>query len=254
VRQAEKDMNSALRSVNLLAPLLLTLNDPGNPLMKLAVRLRDNPEQKDALLPLIADLLEGKNAAEPVTAYTDPVYKPEPFLAMPPVPLAAEADKPFIDRDPEGDDSRTKFAEHLQKTPEGIPAPKTGKDPGEIYVHTKALIVDEIFAMLGSANHNERSMWHDTEDMLAVRGFEQHHFPGALRKKLMETVLSGAAPEENSSGEQIFEHFSTHLKENAARYQYMKNNPKKEFIKDELQLSFVFPYIPKAAVGSGVFS
>ena len=116
-----------------------------------------------------------------------------------------------------------------------------------IYVHSKVFIVDEAFAMVGSANHNERSMWHDSEDMLAVRGENKGDFPKELRTALFNTVLSGNMPE-NDSPEKIFDHFERQ-RERAAGW--------KETGIDEggegTSIPLIHEYVPTSAVGTFIF-
>jgi phosphatidylserine/phosphatidylglycerophosphate/cardiolipin synthase-like enzyme len=102
--------------------------------------------------------------------------------------------------------------------------------------------VNSLFSLLGSANHNERSMWHDSEAMLAVAGYTPQDFPGKLQKELMHTVLSGHLPK-GDSGVRVYRHFLEHLKKNVEAYS-----------KGQTQPSLVFPYLPKAAVGIGPIS
>jgi hypothetical protein len=149
--------------------------------------------------------------------------------------------------DPLADNVWKAWDRNMPRTLAGVPVPPLtkdadGRDPGAIYVHSKVLIVDQAFAMVGSANHNERSMWHDTEDMIGARGFQTTHFPAELRKQLLATVLAGDMPKDDS-GEEIFKHFTVHLNNNAENY-----------IDNKQQESFVFPFIPEAAFGSFVLS
>jgi phosphatidylserine/phosphatidylglycerophosphate/cardiolipin synthase-like enzyme len=64
--------------------------------------------------------------------------------------------------------------------------------------------------MLGSANHNERSMWHDSEDALAFRNSERYNVVEDIQKELLSVVLSDDLPE-IFDGKSIYEHFLKHL-------------------------------------------
>jgi phosphatidylserine/phosphatidylglycerophosphate/cardiolipin synthase-like enzyme len=64
----------------------------------------------------------------------------------------------------------------------------------EIYIHSKLMIVDDLFITLGSANLNHRSMAVDSEINISVNAPEQAR---ALRKTIWEQLTSGL---ENASG------------------------------------------------------
>jgi hypothetical protein len=181
-RQAWTDAEKALDGVNKLLPQLTDPNAPDSRLGVLGRRLRDNPQDTAVLLAKIKALLAGK---EPVDENAPPV------------------DLKDWGRSEEDERKLQALLKELngklKTTPEGVVVPKTGKDKGNIYVHSKVIIVDGVFAMVGSANHNERSMWHDSEDMLAFAASERHSVPADLRKQLINTVLSGDMPENDEA-------------------------------------------------------
>jgi hypothetical protein len=122
--------------------------------------------------------------------------------------------------------------------------PTKDRDPAENGTkHGKVLIVDDAFCMIGSANHNERSMWHDTEDMLSVRETSRDTLLKNFRKKLMHTVLCGNMPDKTTSAEGIFKNFTDQLNKNVDAY-----------LRKETHESLIFPYIPGRSVGSGSLS
>jgi len=137
----------------------------------------------------------------------------------------------------------------------GKPAPARGpkRDPHEekyrdhIYVHSKVFIVDTAFAMVGSANHNERSMWHDSEDMLAVRSENTGDFPDELRTALFNTVLSGNMPE-NNSPKKIIDHFERQM-DRAARWKKTGTDEGKE----GTSIPLIHEYVPTSAIGTFIF-
>ena len=107
----------------------------------------------------------------------------------------------------------------------------------DIYIHSKVILIDHAFGMLGSANHNERSMVHDSEDMLAFRSSERYDLVGEMQKELMAIALSGDLPE-TFDGKIIFKHFAEHLDFNSDN----PNNPK----------SLVHRLVPRPGFGSVV--
>lgn len=101
------------------------------------------------------------------------------------------------------------------------------------------------FAMVGSANHNERSMWHDSEDMLVVRWVTKNDFPARLRSELINIALSGYGPEGEFADDPfaIFRCFTIQMTLNSAAFKSKKEAP-----------SLVFPYIPPRRPGSVLIS
>jgi phosphatidylserine/phosphatidylglycerophosphate/cardiolipin synthase-like enzyme len=226
-RQAQNTVDQALRGVNHLLVLLLTMEDAKNPLRGLAARLRDHPEQAAVILPLLVSLIADGPAPELLAKAFN--FLKTHVIGEPSGPLTAEAVEELKKR--------------LPKTPEQVPVPDTGQDPGNIYVHSKVLLVDDAFCMIGSANHNERSMWHDTEDMLSVRGTSRDPLLKNFRTELIRTVLCGNMPDETSSAKRIFKNFTIQLNKNVDAY-----------LRKETHESLVFPYIPGRSVGSIPFS
>lgn len=115
------------------------------------------------------------------------------------------------------------------------PNPRSGDPKRDIYIHSKVILFDQVFGMLGSANHNERSMLHDSEDMLAFRSSERHNIVGEIQKELMSVVLSGNLPEV-FDGETIYDKFKLQMKLNVNN----PNNPP----------SLVYPLVPAPGPGS----
>lgn len=88
---------------------------------------------------------------------------------------------------------------------------------GDIYVHSKAMIVDGVFGIVGSANLNERSMWHDTEVAISFRDSEQKGTTKQMLWDLMKIGLNGEMPEK-WSGQEIHKHIKDALKRNDEIY------------------------------------
>ena len=119
--------------------------------------------------------------------------------------------------------------------PKSNPNPKGGDPRKDIYIHSKVILIDQAFGMLGSANHNERSMEHDSEDMLAFRSSERYNLVGQMQKDLMGIVLNGNLPK-IFDAKTIFEKFKAQMKLNSDE----PNNP----------VSLVYPLEPAAGLGS----
>jgi phosphatidylserine/phosphatidylglycerophosphate/cardiolipin synthase-like enzyme len=66
------------------------------------------------------------------------------------------------------------------------------RSAGIIYVHSKALIVDDRAAIVSSANLNGRSMRWDTEAGVVIRS---RPVSAAIRRRMAETLLPANAPE-----------------------------------------------------------
>lgn len=60
---------------------------------------------------------------------------------------------------------------------------------GAIYVHSKVLIVDEVLAMIGSNNINERSMYHDSENAVMFGATDGQSMAAELRKQLFNIMV-----------------------------------------------------------------
>jgi hypothetical protein len=150
--------------------------------------------------------------------------------------------KPYEEKDPHLHAIYGMMTEQLKnKRP---PAPEPNKLPGHIYVHSKVLIVDEAFAIVGSANLNERSMWHDSEVALSFRADNQCSPPRDLQRSLFNIILKGKMPDE-WSGSDVYDHFKELLKENAAIY----NNGQ---LKSDLIVN-ILPFTPQER-NAGFFS
>ena len=91
---------------------------------------------------------------------------------------------------------------------------------GNIYVHSKVIIIDEAFAIVGSANLNERSMWHDSETAVGFAANERDSPPRELRKALMAVALNGDLPIE-WDGISVFKDFKEKVRKNDDEYKTM---------------------------------
>jgi phosphatidylserine/phosphatidylglycerophosphate/cardiolipin synthase-like enzyme len=116
--------------------------------------------------------------------------------------------------------------------------PKLRDPRKDIYIHSKVILFDLVFGMLGSANHNERSMWHDSEDALAFRNSERYNVVEDIQKELLSVVLSDDLPK-SLDGKAIYEHFLEHL-----NYNDTHSSPK----------SLVHTLKPVAATGAPLIS
>jgi phosphatidylserine/phosphatidylglycerophosphate/cardiolipin synthase-like enzyme len=95
------------------------------------------------------------------------------------------------------------------------PAKSTfGSLTGHIYVHSKLIIVDGNYAITGSANINERSMWHDSEVALGFRASAGASVPRDMLKTLCQEHFGMDPPE----GEEAFKEFSGELDDNSRIY------------------------------------
>ncbi|MDR2161508.1 MAG: phospholipase D-like domain-containing protein [Desulfovibrio sp.] len=97
------------------------------------------------------------------------------------------------------------------------PKPEPNDLPGHIYVHSKVMIVDEDFAIVGSANINERSMWHDSEVAMSFRADNQTSPPKDLQRTLFNIILKGNMPKD-WSGKGVYEHLEEILDDNEDVY------------------------------------
>ncbi|MDR2574339.1 MAG: hypothetical protein LBC94_08395 [Desulfovibrio sp.] len=89
--------------------------------------------------------------------------------------------------------------------------------PGHIYVHSKVMIIDEAFALVGSANLNERSMWHDSETALSFHGNNRASPAKDMQRALFNIILKGNMPDK-WTGQDVFKHFDNILKDNMKIY------------------------------------
>lgn len=112
-----------------------------------------------------------------------------------------------------------------------------GTPDGAIYVHTKIMTVDACTAIVGSANLNERSQWHDTENAVLFRSTEREDAADALRKKLLSNVLKSHLPNE-WDGKRIFQVFQDQA----------TKNEKARQAKQTLE-SHVLKFVPHAVSG-----
>ena len=58
----------------------------------------------------------------------------------------------------------------------------------EIYIHSKLMIIDDVFLTVGSANLNQRSMASDSEINIGVTGVE---YAATLREKVLACIRGG---------------------------------------------------------------
>jgi phosphatidylserine/phosphatidylglycerophosphate/cardiolipin synthase-like enzyme len=133
--------------------------------------------------------------------------------------FAGDRPRPFIEQDP--------YYQEIHKEMEGYwkqkkPASKRsrfGSLPGHIYVHSKLMIVDGTYAIIGSANINERSMWHDSEVALGFRASSEGSVPREMLKTLFQAHFNRDPPETKEA----FVDFSNKLIINDSIYN--KGNP-----------------------------
>uniref|UniRef100_UPI001FCCB8D7 phospholipase D-like domain-containing protein n=1 Tax=Paraburkholderia dilworthii TaxID=948106 RepID=UPI001FCCB8D7 len=59
----------------------------------------------------------------------------------------------------------------------------------EIYIHSKLMLIDDVFVTLGSANLNQRSMAVDSEINVAATG---HEWASGLRQRVFELHSGGS--------------------------------------------------------------
>ena len=84
----------------------------------------------------------------------------------------------------------------------------------EIYIHSKLMLIDDVFVTLGSANMNQRSMAVDSEINIAATGLEQ---VSTLRDRIF-SLLSGG--DIHGSGDwkalpQVFRNWNKNMTTNA---------------------------------------
>lgn len=128
---------------------------------------------------------------------------------------------PYVEMDPEirHIESMMKGYRNFKKS---IPPPKAKDMRGNIYIHSKVMIINDALAIVGSANLNERSMWHDSETAVAFAANERASPPRELRDKLMAVALNGKLSREEDGGK-IFEDFDEKVKFNDRLYGSLSN-------------------------------
>jgi phosphatidylserine/phosphatidylglycerophosphate/cardiolipin synthase-like enzyme len=168
------------------------------------------------------------------TGEEKPVAAPEDVLKPPVVPPPVDENDPVL-RKAASDKEK---AEAEQRSGESGTKVMKDKD-SRIYVHSKLLIVDQAYAMIGSANHNERSMWHDTEDMLGIRDFSTSGFISQMRQRQFSTVLGDNVPDKDAPAEEIYERFQDMAKKNQAA---LKNH-------HNMTNGFLLAFTPRARWG-----
>ena len=94
----------------------------------------------------------------------------------------------------------------------------------DIYVHSKIMIVDNAFYIIGSANINERSMLHDTEIAIGVRSCKDYPAAKNFRqelwgKSLKITMPAGLDfPKMEKDWEEVYEKWEKELKKNQRNF------------------------------------
>jgi len=125
----------------------------------------------------------------------------------------------------------------LQEKADANPRPVKGA----IYVHSKVIVVDEVLAMIGSNNINERSMWHDSENAVMFRATERESLPAELRSQLFEIMVGQSM--KGITPDKIFNLFKKRAADNA------------KILEQGGLEGHVVPYIPdEVAAGSSVLS
>jgi phospholipase D1/2 len=83
----------------------------------------------------------------------------------------------------------------------------------EIYIHSKLMIIDDVFLTVGSANLNQRSMSSDSEINIGVTGLE---YAGSLRQKVFSLHSGGDIPGTGDPAKlpQIFNNWTATMKSN----------------------------------------
>jgi len=92
----------------------------------------------------------------------------------------------------------------------------------EIYIHSKLMLIDDVFVTLGSANLNQRSMAVDSEINIAATGLEQ---VSTLRERIFKLHSGGDV---RGSGDRkelpdVFKSWDRHMKNNARARKNGKN-------------------------------
>jgi phosphatidylserine/phosphatidylglycerophosphate/cardiolipin synthase-like enzyme len=215
---AEKILAAVWKEASRLVSLLGTSDSPDNPLRRAAEKEADAGPA--AYLPLLFP----SGNSEPQA----PMRDEDPNAAA--VLRAARASISPVPR-----------KEDLEEQNEAQASGKSPPDLGAIYVHSKVMIVDEVFALVGSANHNERSMWHDSENAVMFRATERESMPAELRSQLFEIMVGKSM--KGSIPQMIFKLFLKLADDNA-----------KKLDQGGLE-GHVVAYIPEdVAVGSSVLS
>lgn len=84
------------------------------------------------------------------------------------------------------------------------------------YVHSKVLIIDGNYAMVGTNNMNERSVWSDSELAIQFTAMDTHSRPMELWKELWGGILQENP--EDWSKEEPYVHFKASLRVNDGHY------------------------------------
>jgi phospholipase D1/2 len=97
----------------------------------------------------------------------------------------------------------------------------------EIYIHSKLMLIDDVFVTLGSANLNQRSMSVDSEINIAATG---QVWAADLRKRVFELHSGGDIPGSGSWSEtpETFKAWTARMKDNLVRM--AKRQPLQGFI------------------------
>uniref|UniRef100_UPI00056A25F4 phospholipase D-like domain-containing protein n=1 Tax=Paraburkholderia dilworthii TaxID=948106 RepID=UPI00056A25F4 len=83
----------------------------------------------------------------------------------------------------------------------------------EIYIHSKLMLIDDVFVTLGSANLNQRSMAVDSEINVAATG---HEWASGLRQRVFELHSGGATSGTGDRARmpQVFRDWNTLMRSN----------------------------------------
>jgi len=83
----------------------------------------------------------------------------------------------------------------------------------EIYIHSKLMIIDDVFLTVGSANLNQRSMSSDSEINIGLTGLKH---AGTQRRRIFDLHWGGALPGNDSSVEwsDVFKRWKLRMKAN----------------------------------------
>jgi phosphatidylserine/phosphatidylglycerophosphate/cardiolipin synthase-like enzyme len=91
-------------------------------------------------------------------------------------------------------------------------------DRQRTYVHSKLMMVDDVFMIQGSANINLRSMVFDTESAIAIQDTDRSNIIPAMRNKLWGLHTANKEGCTGSDYRKVFDRWDTLLNENSKRW------------------------------------